>query len=153
MPRTNITAIKRPKPTVKRFNHKEIETMTKQLLIAALGAATLVATNVQAGAGHDHGPQHGGVVREVKSVTYELVAKSDALTVHVADHGKPIATAGAKGEIALYAGNDKTVVSLEPAGDNRLVAKGNFKVGVGVRAALTVTLAGKPEAKANFNLK
>lgn len=125
----------------------------KQLLIAVLGAATLIATNVQAGAGHDHGPQHGGVVREIGSVTYELVAKSDALTVHVSDHGKPIATAGAKGEITLYAGNDKSVVPLEPTGDNLMVAKGNFKVGVGVRAALTVTLAGKPEARATFNLK
>jgi hypothetical protein len=124
-----------------------------KLLMAVLGAATLIATNVHAGAGHDHGPKHGGVVREVKSVTYELVAKSDALTVHVSDHGKPIATAGAKAEVTLYAGNDKTVVSLEPAGDNRLEAKGSFKVGVGVRAALRVTLAGKPEAKANFNLK
>jgi hypothetical protein len=125
----------------------------KQLLIAVLGAATLVATNVHAGAGHDHGAKHGGVVREVKSVTYELVAKSDSLTVHFSDHGKPIATAGAKAEVTLYAGNDKTVVPLEPAGDNRMVAKGSFKVGVGVRAALTVTLPGKPEAKANFNLK
>ena len=125
----------------------------KKLLIAFLGATTLVTTTVHAGAGHDHGPKHGGVVREVKSVTYELVPKSDSLTVHVSDHGKPIATAGAKGEVTLYAGNDKTVVALEPAGDNLMVAKGNFKVGVGVRAALTVTLAGKPEAKANFNLK
>jgi hypothetical protein len=125
----------------------------KKLLIAFLGAGTLVTTPLHAGAGHDHGPKHGGVVREVGSVTYELVAKSDALTVHVSDHGKPIATAGAKAEVTLYAGNDKTVVSLEPAGDNHMVAKGSFKIGVGVRAALTVTLAGKAEAKANFNLK
>jgi hypothetical protein len=125
----------------------------KKLLIAFLGGASLVTTTLHAGAGHDHGPKHGGVVREVKSVTYELVAKSDSFTVHVSDHGKPIATAGAKGEVTLYAGNDKTVVALEPAGDNLMVAKGNFKVGVGVRAALTVTLVGKPEAKANFNLK
>jgi hypothetical protein len=125
----------------------------KKLLIAFLGAATLVTTPVHAGAGHDHGPKNGGVVREVGSVTYELVAKSDSLTVHVSDHGKPIATAGAKAEVTLYAGNDKTVVPLEPAGDNRMAAQGNFKVGVGVRVALSVTLAGKPEAKATFNLK
>lgn len=66
----------------------------KKQLIASLGAATLVTTTVHAGAGHDHGPKHGGVVREVGSVTYELVAKSDALTVHVADHGKPPASWG-----------------------------------------------------------
>lgn len=125
----------------------------KTLLIAFLGATTLVTTTVHAGAGHDHGPRHGGVMREVKSVTYELVAKSNTLTIHVSDHGKPVATEGAKAEVTLYAGNDKTVVPLEPAGDNRMAANGSFKVGVGVRAVLTVTLAGKPEAKANFNLK
>ena len=125
----------------------------KKLLIAFLGAATLITTTVHAGSGHDHGPKHGGVVREVKSVTYELLAKSDSLTIHVSDHGKPIATEGAKAEVTLYAGNDKTVVPLEPAGDNRMAAKGSFKVGIGVRAALTVTLAGKPEAKATFKLK
>ncbi len=125
----------------------------KKLLMALLCAATLGVTTAHAGAGHDHGPKRGGVVREVGSVTYELVAKSDALTVHVSDHGKPIPADGAIAEVTLYAGNDKTVVPLEPAGDNRMAAKGSFKVGVGVRAALTVKLAGKPEAKATFNLK
>lgn len=125
----------------------------KKLLIALLCAANLLATAVYAGAGHDHGPQYGGMVREVGSVTYELVAKSDSLTLYVSDHGKPIATQGAKAEATIYAGNDKAAVVLEPAGDNRLAAKGSFKVGVGVRVVLTATLAGKSEAKASFNLK
>lgn len=106
-----------------------------------------------AGPGPDHGPKHGGIVREVGAVSYELVAKADSLTLHVSDHGKPIATEGAKATLTLYAGNNKTVVALEPAGENRMAAKGSFRVGVGVRAALSVTLAGKPEAKASFNLK
>lgn len=87
------------------------------------------------------------------SVTYELVAKSDSLTFYVSAHGKPIMTQGAMADAAIYAGNYKTMVVLEPAGDNRMTAKGSFKVGVGVRVALTATLAGKSEAKANFNLK
>jgi hypothetical protein len=53
----------------------------------------------------------------------------------------------------IYAGNQKTTVKLEPAGENRMVAKGNFKVGVGVRVILTTTLPGKTPAKATFNLK
>lgn len=106
-----------------------------------------------AGPGHDHGPRHGGVAREVGTLTYELVAKSDSLTLFVSDHGKPVATEGAKATVTLYAGNDKRVVALEPAGENRMAAQGTFKVGVGVRAALAVTLAGKTEAKATFNLK
>lgn len=125
----------------------------KKLLIAFLCATNLAVTAVHAGAGHAHGPQYGGIAREVGSVTYELLAKSDSLTLYVSDHGKPVMTQGAKAEATIYAGNDKTTVALDPAGDNRMTAKGNFKVGVGVRVALSVTLAGKPEAKATFNLK
>jgi hypothetical protein len=89
----------------------------------------------------------------VAAVSYELVAKADSLTHYVSDHGKPFKTEGAKATLTLYAANDKTVVGLKPAGENRMAAKGNFKVGVEVRAALSVTLSDKPEAKASFNLK
>ena len=123
------------------------------LCAAAALAAALNAAPVFAGAGHDHGPKYGGVVREVRNVAYELVAKPDSLTLYVSDHGKPIATQGAQAEAMIYAGNDKTPVKLEPAGENRMVAKGNVKVGVGVRVVLTTTLPGKPPAKATFNLK
>jgi hypothetical protein len=106
-----------------------------------------------AGAGHDHGPRHGGSVRDAGKLTLELVAKSDSLTLHVTDHDKPVATAGAKAQVTLYGGSEKTVVSLEPAGDNRMAAKGDFKVGVGVRAALTLELPGRPIAKTSINLR
>ena len=123
------------------------------LLAAASVAAVLSAAPAQAGGGHDHGPKYGGVVREVKSIAYELVAKPDSLTLYVSDHGKPIPTQGATAEAVIYAGNDKTTVKLEPAGENRMAAKGTFKVGVGVRVALTTTLPGKSPAKAVFKLK
>lgn len=123
-------------------------------LFAAAGlAAALNAVPVFAGAGHDHGPKYGGVVREVRSVAYELVAKPDSLTLYVSDHGKPVPTKGGKAEAVIYAGNQKTTATLEPAGENLMIAKGNFKVGVGVRAVLTTTLPDKPPAKATFNLK
>ena len=99
------------------------------------------------------GPKYGGAVREVKNVAYELVARPGSLTLYVSDHGKPISTQGAEAEAVIYAGNEKTTVRLEPAGENRMVAKGNFRTGVGVRVALTTTLPGKPPAKATFNLK
>ena len=123
------------------------------LYAAAALAAALNAPPAFAGAGHNHGPKYGGVVREVKNVAYELVARPDSLTLYVSDHGKPIPTQGAEAEAVIYAGNEKTTVRLEPAGENRMVAKGNFRTGVGVRVALTTTLPGKPPAKATFNLK
>ena len=123
------------------------------LLATPVLVATLAVSPAYAGAGHDHEPKYGGVVREAKNIDYELVAKPDSLTLYVSDHGKPVATQGAKTQAVLYAGNGKTLVALEPAGDNRMQAKGNFKVGVGVRAALTVTLAGKGATKVTFKLK
>lgn len=123
-------------------------------LCAAAGlAAALNVAPALAGAGHDHGPKYGGVVREVKNISYELVAKPDNLTLYVSDHGKPVSTQGATAEAVIYAGNDKTAVKLEPAGENRMSAKGTFKVGVGVRVAVTTTLAGKPAGKVTFKLK
>ncbi len=121
------------------------------LCVAAGLAAALNGSPALAGAGH--GPKYGGVVRELHNVSYELVARPDSLTLHVSDHGKPIATEGATAEAVIYAGNEKTPVKLEPAGENRMTAKGNFRVGVGVRVVLTTTLPGKPPAKATFNLK
>ncbi|MBU1664137.1 MAG: hypothetical protein KKG92_01900 [Gammaproteobacteria bacterium] len=123
------------------------------LFAAAILAAVLNTSPVLAGAGHDHGPKYGGVVREVKNVAYELVAKPDSLTLYVSDHGKPVSTQGTQAEAVIYAGNEKTSVTLAPAGDNRLVAKGNIRVGVGVRVAVTVIRANKSTTKATFKLK
>jgi hypothetical protein len=112
-----------------------------------------------AGAGHDHGghdhnPRYGGLVSEANHISYEMVAKADSLTLYTNSHDTtPIATRGAKAEGVIYAGNSKIPVVLMPAGDNRLQAKGSFKVGVGTRIALTVTLEGKGAAKLVFNLK
>lgn len=121
------------------------------LTAASSLAVALAVPPAFAGAGH--GPQHGGVVRELHNVSYELVATPDSLTLHVSDHGKPVSTKGGKAEAVIYAGNQKTTATLEPAGENLMVAKGNFKVGVGVRVLITATLPGKTPAKATFNLK
>lgn len=119
----------------------------------AVLAAALHATPAFAGAGHDHGPKYGGVVREVRNITYELVARPDSLTLYLSDHGKPVPTRGATAEAVIYAGSDKTTVRLEPAGENRMVARGSFRVGVGVRVIVTTILPGKTPAKASFKLK
>ena len=102
---------------------------------------------------HDHRPLHGGIVAEAGDLNYELVAKPDSLTIYVVDHGKPVATSGARGTATVHSGSEKLAAVLEPAGENRLAAKGSFKLGVGVRVAASVALAGKPEVKLNFRLK
>lgn len=122
-------------------------------LWAAALIAAAAALPAHAGAGHDHGPKHGGVVREARNITYELVARPDALVLHVRDHDKPVSTQGAQAEVTLYAGNGTHTAALEPAGDNRMTAQGSFRVGVGVRAIVTITLPGQAAAKVSFKLR
>jgi hypothetical protein len=52
-------------------------------------------------------------------------------TLHLSEPHRADITKRGKAEAVIYAGNDKTPVKLESAGENRMVARGNFKVGVG----------------------
>ena len=102
---------------------------------------------------HDAPPPHGGHYLEVGAIGLELVAKADSLTLYLNENDKPTPSAGAKATAAITSGSSKSTATFEPAGENRMVAKGDFKVGVGVRVAVTATLPGKGETKANFRLK
>lgn len=120
-------------------------------VVAAL--AILSAPAVFAGAGHDLTPRHGGAVVEVKDVVYELVATPEALTLHLDDHGRKVDTTGGTAKVTLLNGAEKSEATLAPAGDNKLEAKGAFKVGAGTKAVAVVTLAGKAPATARFSIK
>lgn len=125
--------------------------MLKQLaLLAALAAASAQAL---AAGGHDLEPKHGGVVQEVKDLTYELVARGDRLVLHVEDHGKPVATAGASGRATVLLGAEKIEAELVPAGDNRLQTKSAVQVGAGAKVVRIVHLPGKPATTVRFALK
>jgi hypothetical protein len=127
--------------------------MRKRYAVLSLFAALSLSAPSFGDGGHGHGPRHGGVAREVGKLTYELVAKPETMTLHVSDHGKPVSTRGANAQATVYAGDDKTTVTLTPAGENQMTAKGNFKTGVGVRVALSIALAGQKEQRITFNLK
>lgn len=94
---------------------------------------------------------HGGVVVEVRDMDYELVAKPEAIQLHVRDHGKPADVSKASAKVTLLTGAEKQEVELQPAGD-RLQATGSFKVGPGTKAVAVVTVNGKA-ATARFTLK
>jgi hypothetical protein len=99
---------------------------TSIFLVAITSLSMLSASLVFAGGTHDHSPKFGGIVAEGKAFDAELVAKPDRITVHMLDHGKPLATKGAKAKLILLTGADKSEVPLEPAGESRLEAKGKF---------------------------
>ena len=121
--------------------------------IAILLAALTLPASLPANADGEHKPKYGGVVAVVKDVQYELVAKSDSVTLFIEDHGKKVDTKGAVGKLTLLTGGDKTEVPLVPTGENGLGAKGAFKVPAGTKAVVTITLAGKPAINARFELK
>jgi hypothetical protein len=101
---------------------------------------------------------NGGQTRMAGAYHFELVlnkdsktAKENPVTVHVTDHaGKAISTAGASGTLAIIQGKNKASISLVPEGENRLVGKAVYASEANLKAALTVTLAGKPAEQARF---
>lgn len=123
--------------------------------LAGLGLALVAAAPSTAAETHKHDapPPHGGQYAEVGAIGLELVAKADSLTLYLTENDKPTPSAGAKATATITSGSSKTTATFEPAGDNRMVTKGEFKVGVGVRVAVNATLPGKGETKANFRLK
>ena len=124
----------------------------KTLLTAA---ALAFAATAFAADPHSHGPkpQHGGIVAEASDIEFELVAKADTITLHVRDHGKALATQGATGKVTVLSGADKAEAALAPAGDNKLEAKGAFKVGPGTKLVATVSLQGRKPINMRFALK
>ena len=121
------------------------------LATLALGLATTPVTF--AAGSHDHAPKFGGIVAEGKAFDAELVATPALMTVHVTDHGKPMATKGAAGKIRMLTGTDKTEAELIPAGDSRMEARGKFNVSAGTKVVVEITSAGKKPSTLRFVIK
>jgi len=100
-----------------------------------------------------HAGHHGGVVATAGHTEYELVARPDVLTIYVSVEEKPMSTKGASGTLTLLAGKDRATATLAPAGDNRLEAKGAFKLAPETRVVATITLAGHKPHQIRFTLK
>jgi len=105
------------------------------------------------GHSHDPRPMHGGIVTEASDIEFELLARDDTVTVFVRDHGKPSNTQGASGKLTVLSGTEKTEATLTPAGDNKLEAKGSFKVGPGTKFVATVNLQGRKPVNMRFAMK
>ena len=121
----------------------------------------LVAGGVQA---HDDAyldtvkTAHGGQLRMAGMYHFELVveksakgARDNPVVVYVTYHaGTSIPTAGSSGTATLLAGKDKTVVTLAPDGDNRMKGSGKYASATGLKAVVSITLAGKAAEQARF---
>jgi len=127
--------------------------MNFKTLLTATALAFASTAFAADGHSHDAKPMHGGIVTEASDIEFELVAKADTITVYVRDHGKALATQGATGKLTVLNGADKADGALTPAGDNKLEAKGSFKVGSGSKLVATVNLQGRKPINVRFALK
>jgi hypothetical protein len=101
---------------------------------------------------------HGGQLRMVGSQHYELVvvkdsktARDNAIAVYVTDHaGAKISTVGATGAVSLVAGKSTVRAELRPAGDNKLEGHAFYASTPGLKALVSITLAGLPAQQARF---
>ena len=128
--------------------------MNLKAVLLALVASTSFA--VHAADGHKHAEpaaKYGGLVKEENDVQYELVINPDRMTLYVEDHGKKVDTKGASGKVTLRSGSERTEVTLQPAGDNKLEAMGTYKTARGTVAITQVKLAGRAEQRVRFTLK
>ena len=105
---------------------------------------------VQAGAGHELKPMHGGVIVEAKDIDVELVAKPDSLSLYLTDHGKPIPIDGGTAKLTVLIGSDKKDYELLHNG-GRFELKGNFAIPKGAKAIAVIKIKSKV-ITARFNL-
>lgn len=127
----------------------------KKVFAAAFASMSLLVSmpSFAQGAHAGENPQYGGVLAEVKGTQYELVAKPDNITIYVDDHGKKVSTKGATAKVTLLNGSEKSEATLAPAGENKLEAKGTYKVDKGTKVVAVVTLDGKPAQSVRFTVK
>lgn len=128
--------------------------MKKILVFAALTAAGAMSVMSGQALAHGEAARHGGIVQESSNgVSLELVNRDGTATIYVEDHGKPVPTAGASGKLTVLNGGQKSELALEPAGANRLVAKGDARLGAGAKAIAAVTLADRKTVAVRFAVK
>jgi hypothetical protein len=120
-------------------------------LLPTLGLCTLLAA-LPASAHEDHGKSmHGGIVAEAGHAQFEIVGKDGMLTVHVSNHGAPVATSGAAGKLRVLSGASKREIALQPAGDNKLQGQGSLAAGD--KLLLDVTWPGQKPLQARTVVK
>ena len=128
--------------------------------------SVLVGFFVTSGYVHAHGdahpdaltPANGGQVQVAGPNHFELVVAKTSkdlgdnpVLVYVTDDaGKKLSTSGATGTAMLLAGKDKAVVVLTPDGENRMKGMGKYASTPGLKALVSVTLAGKAAEQARF---
>ena len=115
----------------------------------------LAAAALSAGLAWAHGDEkarHGGLVQMAGEVKFELVARGDTAELYLDDHGATMPTAKLSGKLTVLSGSAKSEAKLEPAGSDKLVAKG-VKLAKGDKVIALVTMEDKSTSSARFVIK
>lgn len=98
-----------------------------RLLIAGIALTMLMHGAVAHGVPK---PKHGGTVDVGGEVSFEMVMTKTTMKFYIEDHGKPIPTQNAVGELLLGSETGKKIGSLTSAGTNSMEGKrASFKTG------------------------
>lgn len=95
-------------------------------------------------------PAHGGLIKEGRATTVELVMQPDGTTVYLSDHGKPVSSSGASGQIVMLDGGKKSTLNLKPASANTLTAAGAAPSSR-TRLIVNLTLPGRATEQMRFS--
>lgn len=75
-------------------------------------------------------PKHGGLVDVGGEISFEMVRKGREVRIHIEDHGKPVATRGAAGELLRGSETGARIATLHEAGGNVVTGRASpFKAG------------------------
>ncbi len=87
----------------------------------AIVLALLVGGSIADAAAHGLAtPKHGGLVDVGGETTFELVRTGNTVRIFVEDHGKPVDTTGATGELLLGSETGSRLALLKASGGNGL---------------------------------
>lgn len=126
--------------------------MRKTAALFTIAFALFGGAALAAGEDH-HNPQHGGILVAGKQADFELVAKPEVIQLYLSDHGKKMDHSKASAKVTLLSGKEKQEVTLAPAGNDKLEAKGSFKVAAGTKVVAVVSNGGKSVGTARFEIK
>lgn len=124
-------------------------------LLALITVTAMTAAIAVPGTAFAHGakPEHGGIVQTANDIQFELVRKDGAVTIYVADHGKPVPTAGFTGKLTVLNGGAKTELPLVPSGVNQLDTTGDAKLAAGAKVVASITFADKKTMSVRFAIR
>lgn len=133
--------------------------------ITTLFAALALTAGATSALAHGDAPHpdalkatHGGQLGVAAVYSYELVVlketsagQDSSVMVYVTDHaGQKIPTLGAAGTATILAGKQKSNVTLQPDGDNRMKGSGKFMATPDMKVLISITLAGKQPEQTRF---